>query len=100
MCLEQKVYASQKKFTQPLVVMVETFRRSGQQPSIRARGRNTQSAQTYIGLYPGLWLLTSQTKSKLIETFLLSVIYFEVPPGNNILSELYQYTRVSLNVLF
>ena len=27
-CLEQQIYASQKKITQPLVVMVETFRRS------------------------------------------------------------------------
>ena len=26
--LEQQIYAKQKKFTQPLVVMVETFRRS------------------------------------------------------------------------
>ena len=28
-CLEQQIYASQDKFTQPMVVMVETFRRSG-----------------------------------------------------------------------
>ena len=27
-CLEQKMYASQEKFTQPLVLMVDTFRRS------------------------------------------------------------------------
>ena len=26
-CLEQHIYASQEKLTQPLVVMVETFRR-------------------------------------------------------------------------
>ena len=30
-CLEQQIYASQKIFTQPLVVMVETFRRSAPQ---------------------------------------------------------------------
>ena len=30
-CLEQKIYASQENFTQTLVVMVETFRRSGVQ---------------------------------------------------------------------
>ena len=29
MCLEQQVYASQENLTQPLVVMVETFKRSG-----------------------------------------------------------------------
>ena len=28
-CLEHQIYASQKKITQPLVVMVETFRMSG-----------------------------------------------------------------------
>ena len=28
-CLEQQIYASQANFTQPLVVMVETMRRSG-----------------------------------------------------------------------
>ena len=28
-CLEQKIYASQEYFTQPLVVMVEIFIRSG-----------------------------------------------------------------------
>ena len=27
-CLEQQIYASQENFTQPLVAMVETFRRS------------------------------------------------------------------------
>ena len=30
-CLEQQFYTSQDIFTQPLVVMVETFRRSGGQ---------------------------------------------------------------------
>ena len=27
-CLEQQIYASQENFTQPLVLIVETFRRS------------------------------------------------------------------------
>ena len=27
-CFEQQIYASQETFTQPLVVMVDTFRRS------------------------------------------------------------------------
>ena len=33
--LEQQMYASQENFTQPLVVMVETFRRSGAPPILR-----------------------------------------------------------------
>ena len=30
-CFEQQIHASQENFTQPLFVMVETFRRSGVQ---------------------------------------------------------------------
>ena len=69
--LKQQNYASHENFTQPLVVMVETFRRSIYDTQTHVRAGRPRHAQDYFCVHQ----LTQHTSRRLNNVIILNKLY-------------------------